>query len=101
MNGGAFLFILIGAVGLGLQSFFSFLFWRNGEKKYFLRFISYAIATVSLIFAMIAAAQFLGHGSNAAFNIGFYTFVILALAAAGLGFAVFVQETWISKEGKA
>jgi hypothetical protein len=99
LEGGILFFTLLGAVGFGLQAFFSFIFWRKGEDEYFLRFISYVLATAALIFGVISAGALWG-SSEGAIIACFILFFILATAAAGVRIFIFVWNTWIKSEAK-
>jgi hypothetical protein len=101
LNGGIFIFTLIGAVGFGLQAYFTYYFWKKGEEKYFLTFVSYLLATAALVCGMLCAAQLSWGDSVLVFYLTLFSFIGLAIAAAGIQIYRFIRDTWISTEGKA
>ena len=93
---------LIAGILFAIQTVMIFLLWRRGETSYFLKMISYAIASVGLIvcsvLTMILAS---GGGGKELVTIDFIIAGIFAPLAAGLSIADYIWQKWLKKEGKA
>ncbi len=102
-DGQLFTICFIAMVLFGIQATIAFLIWRKGSKNYFLRFVSFVISVVVLLFAVIALGQYFGEsfGSEDLVWAGIYLCAIGAPIAAGIQIYLFISENWLSKEEKA
>ena len=101
-NGGLVIFGFIAAGLFGLQTYFSFMLWKNGAESYLARFISYHIATLIFLFSSINYVISLQGPSN--YDLLVFTmffFLIGATIAAGIQIFVFIQKKWLRKEENA
>ncbi len=101
-NGGLAIFGFIAAGLFGLQTYFTFMMWKNGDESYFLRFISFHIATVICLFSSINYVIYLQVPYD--YDLLIFTmffFLIGATIAAGIQIFVFVQKKWFQKEEPA
>ena len=101
-NGGLAVFGFIAAGLCGLQTFFTFMLWKNGDESYFTRFISYHIATIIFLFSSINYVIFMQGPLN--YDLLVFTlffFLIGTTIAAGIQIFVFIQKKWLQKEETA
>lgn len=98
-NGGLAIFGFIAAGLFGLQAYFTFMLWKNGDESYFARFISYLIAAVIFLLGSINYVINLHGPSNYSLLVfTMFLFLIGATIAAGIQIFLFVQKKWLRKE---
>lgn len=101
-NGGLSVFGFIAAGLFAIQTYFTFMLWKNGDESYFLRFISFHIATIIFLFSSINYVIYLQVPYD--YDLLIFTmffFLIGATIAAGIQIFVFVQKKWFPKEEPA
>ncbi len=101
-SGGLLMFGLIGVGCFAAQSVFTFLLWRKGDETYFLKFLSFCIATVGMLIGTIAWVIILSGGGSEGFLLfSMAIFFLTAAVAAGIQIFVFIRDSWVRKEVKA
>jgi len=101
-NGGLAVFGFIAAGLFGLQTYFTFVLWKNGDESYFARFISYHIATIIFLFSSINYVIYLQNPTNPDLLIFTMFFILIgATIAAGIQIFNFIQKKWLRKEENA
>ena len=100
---GGLVYLALIAVGLfAVQTVFSFLLWRKGDKKYFFNFIVYAIAAATIMIGIIAYVGGLMDNiiSEETFTGIAAFFIVAACIAGGIQIFFFIRDTWLKKEAK-
>ena len=98
-NGGLAIFGFIAAGLFGLQTYFTFMMWKNGDESYFTRFISFHIATIIFLFSSINYVIYLQvpYDTDLLLFTMFF-FLIGATIAAGIQVFEFVYNKWFKEE---
>ncbi len=101
-NGGLAIFGFIAAGLVGLQTYFTFILWKNGDDSYFKRFISFHIATIVILFSSINYVIILqGPLDYDLLVFTMFFFLIGTTIAAGIQIFDYVQNKWLKKEENA
>ncbi|MHA1132638.1 MAG: hypothetical protein ACTSQQ_17765, partial [Candidatus Helarchaeota archaeon] len=95
--------IFIGASLLVVQAVFSFLLWRKGESKYFLRFLIYVIGAVAVFAGAIGILQWVMEtiGPGGSYDIWIISLNLIATigaVAVGIMVYLFIRDLWLHKE---
>ncbi len=98
-NGGLAVVLIIAGCLFAVQAVICFLLWRKGDKSYFLKFLSYIIAAIPIIFLGIAMSIAINGPDNFAVMM-IFVFVFATPVAIGIQIYSFIRNTWLSKEGE-
>ena len=99
--GGLAIVALIAAGLFVVQTVFTFLLWRKGDEKYFIKFIVYAIAAAAILIGTIGLMLFYDVITDEAFLAFEVIFIVMACVAGGIQIFFYIRDNWLKKEAKA
>ena len=98
-SGGLSVVLFIVGALFAVQAVITFLLWRKGDETYFLKFLSYAIATAAILILGIGlTALLVGSGSGSTLMALIIVFEIFTPIAIGIQIYIFIRDNWLSKE---
>ena len=90
LGGPLFTIALTTTILLAAQAFFSFQLWRRGDDKYFLRFLTYLMGTITVLLVVILV--------NIDLILLFEVLDVLGPIVVVLTVILFLKEKWYKKE---